>query len=89
MEGRGPTIYITHLILNPWLGIDDSHSCPMSCPLQIMRHVVSHPSEAAEKGRAARRLMKERYSPEAVARIIAYELDGAVDRKKASGRSSG
>ena len=40
-----------------------------------MREVVTHPEQAAAKGRAARQLMLDRYSPAAVAAVIAGHLD--------------
>lgn len=39
-----------------------------------MRHVVAHRQEAAARGRAARRRMLERYSPDAVAEQVAAQL---------------
>jgi len=41
---------------------------------QLMRHVVTHPQEAAAKGAAARRRMVERYSPDVIARLLLREL---------------
>jgi hypothetical protein len=43
--------------------------------MQVLRHVYEHPDEAATKGRAARKLMVTKYSPEVVAKAIAAELD--------------
>ena len=58
----------------------------------LMRRVVVEPEEAAAKGRAARRTMVERFSPDAVARLVVRELeriarevdaeDAAAARKK-------
>ena len=45
------------------------------CGLQVMHHVVDHPEEVAAKGQAARRLMVQRYSPEAVGAIVARHLE--------------
>ncbi|GAX76012.1 hypothetical protein CEUSTIGMA_g3455.t1 [Chlamydomonas eustigma] len=42
---------------------------------QLMRHVYEHPEEAAEKGRAARKLMVSEYSPATVANKVVRELD--------------
>ncbi|KAL4451794.1 hypothetical protein ABPG75_007456 [Micractinium tetrahymenae] len=41
---------------------------------QLMRHVVQHQEEAAQQGKAARRLMAERFSPAAVAEAVARQL---------------
>lgn len=41
---------------------------------QLMRHVVEHQQEAAGRGKAARRRMQERYSPAAVAEVLAQQL---------------
>ena len=40
-----------------------------------MRRVYENPEEGAAKGRAARQLMTSRYSPSAVAALVAAELD--------------
>lgn len=56
---------------------------------QLMQHVVGHRAEAAARGRAARRRMLERYSPEAVAAAAARELrriDALLDARDASRR---
>ncbi|KAL4419515.1 hypothetical protein ABPG77_002301 [Micractinium sp. CCAP 211/92] len=42
--------------------------------VQLLRHVVQHREEAAQRGRAARRLMVQRYSPAAVAEAVAAQL---------------
>lgn len=41
---------------------------------QLMRHVVTHPEDAAAKGAAARRRMQERYAPSVVAQLAAERL---------------
>lgn len=42
--------------------------------MQLLQHVVQHREEAAQRGRAARRLMAEHYSPAAVAEAVAAQL---------------
>ena len=44
-----------------------------------MRHVMNHPDEVASKGREARRVMLERFSPEAVAEVVSGHL-GRIKR---------
>lgn len=39
-----------------------------------MRHLVRNREEAAQRGAAARRLMAERFSPAAVAGVVAAQL---------------
>ena len=41
----------------------------------VMRHVYEHPEEAAIKGQRARQLMSDLYSPEAVGRVVASEVE--------------
>jgi len=41
---------------------------------RLMRHVVTHPDEAKQKGARARRDMVEQYSPDAVANVVLQRL---------------
>lgn len=41
---------------------------------KIMRHVYENRAEVAAKGRAARRLMQSQFSPQAVGKIVAAEV---------------
>ncbi|GAX73023.1 hypothetical protein CEUSTIGMA_g475.t1 [Chlamydomonas eustigma] len=52
-----------------WADVDITHL------RRVMRHVYDHPEEAAAKGRAARQLMVDKYSPDIVAKAIVAELD--------------
>eukprot|EP00955_Chlamydomonas_euryale_P032268 338390-Chlamydomonas_euryale.AAC.1 len=52
-----------------WADVDVDHL------RERMRHVYEHPEEAAERGRAARRLMDEVYSPAAVGAAVAAEVE--------------
>lgn len=42
--------------------------------VRLMKHVVAHRQEAAARGLAARRRMASRYSPDAVAEVVAQQL---------------
>lgn len=42
--------------------------------VRLMQHVVAHRQEAAARGLAARRRMASRYSPDAVAEVVAQQL---------------
>ncbi len=53
-------------------------------PLQIMRHVFTHPEEARVKGLKARQRMVSTYSQEVVGRQLAAELK-RLDAKVRSG----
>jgi len=44
-------------------------------PLKLMRHVYENPHEVATKGKAARKLMLSKYSPDIVGRLVAAEVE--------------
>ena len=55
-------------------GIRKGCDNPAHRPMQTTRYAFEHRDETASKGRAARALMRKRYSPEAVAAVVTSEL---------------
>jgi glycosyltransferase involved in cell wall biosynthesis len=53
--------------------------CSVAHLREIMRHVYNNRDEVAEKGRAARRLMHSKFSPQAVGKVIASEVQRIKD----------
>lgn len=51
----------------------------------LMRHVVEHPEEAAARGAAARARVLERYTPDAVGRLVAARLRAISEKLHSRG----